>query len=148
MHRDLVAELSGRRSRQGLPGGARLLVFFLLAAPLAWFVQTVANYGAISLACEGAYPLRPLGDAAATLWWSVLAVNLVSVALSLVAIVAALRAWRRHKDAGPTRTSSLVEPGEERAHFLASWGIAGSACFAAGILFSTVPLLIVPLCAA
>lgn len=147
MQRDLVAELSGRPAHQGLPGGSGLLVFFLLAAPVAWFAQTVANYGAISYACQGPTPQQPLGATADVVWWSVLAVNLISVAVTLAAVVAALHVWRRARN-GTAGTAGLVEPGEGRGRFLASWGIVGGACFAAGILFSTIAVFIVPLCAA
>jgi hypothetical protein len=148
MQRDIVAELSGRPAPQETHSGRGRLAFFLFAAPTAWFVQTVANYGAISYACQGPSPLDPLaGGNSAALWWSVLAVNVVSVLLGAAAIGVAASAWRRQRNGGLGLAARLVEAGEGQGRFLASWGIAGSACFVVGILFSTIALAIVPLCA-
>lgn len=148
MQRDIVAELSDRPPQSAIGAAKHLLLFALTAAPTAWFVQTVANYSVISYACQGPTPWDPLSAAtAAELWWVVWAVNLLAVALTVAAVAAAAVVWRRHRANGQSLSHALMEPGDPDRLFLAAWGVVGNLWFAGGVLFSTVALAIVPLCA-
>ncbi|MDQ2802823.1 MAG: hypothetical protein M3Y41_09110, partial [Pseudomonadota bacterium] len=59
----------------------------------------------------------------------------------------AWRIWRETRGERPGKTASLLEVGEGRTRFLALVGILMGLGFAIAIVFDTVVLLVVPLCA-
>jgi hypothetical protein len=122
------------------------LAFGLAGAPFAWALQLFVNYGIASRVCfPGAIPqLSAIGTSSA--WFTILVVELVALAVSVLAAVISYGSWRatRHEAAG--ETSHMVEAGEGRTRFLALWGLLTSVGFAIAIMFSLVGLFVVPLC--
>jgi hypothetical protein len=123
----------------------RALGFALLAAPLAWLVQTSANYGLASHACyPAAEPLHMMtGD---WQWPVVLVVNIAAIVLATVAALIAFFTWRRTREEAAGEVPALIEAGEGRTRFLSLWGSLTGAGLAIGLLFSLIALLGVPPC--
>lgn len=126
--------------------GMAILLLALAVGPLAWIGQLVVAYAVASHACypDGA----PLLDVArANLWWLLLIVNLVGVALAALAGFTSLRNYRVAQAAsnGNRRTEIRLRV-EGRAEFLAGWGGICGLVFFVAALFDLIALLVVPPC--
>jgi len=140
---DLIAAATGHPPPASGRFGTGLLSFILLSSPAIWFLQTVANYGLVSDVCSvGRLPAPGNG----WLWPLVLAINLAAIVVAAAGIATALSTWRRARHDEPGPTYGMVEVGEGRTKFLSVWGVTGGVAFALGICFSTVALLLVPVC--
>jgi hypothetical protein len=125
--------------------GLASLVFGLAVPPLAWCAQSVVGYGIASHACfPGDSPLpEPTFSYLRPMLWAFNAAALVS---AIVGLWIAARNWsatRRERGGNSTR---LIELGEGRTRFLAMCGMLAGAGFVVAILFSSVSLLLSPLC--
>lgn len=122
-----------------------VLYLCLLAGPLAWKIQLIADSALASYACrdDRAGGLRPGWDWA---WDALLAVDLVALAISLGAAAVAYAALRRTEDEHTGGKPELIEAGEGRSRFLASWGVLSGIAFALALAFNVFGLLLVPLC--
>jgi uncharacterized membrane protein YeiB len=134
---------SPHRERVGL-----LRLFFgLWAAPLGWSGQLVLNYGLASFAC---YPRYTPHDHAIPgwggVWWVLLAINLLAVALTGLGAAAAYRSWQATRHENDGHTGHVLETGRGRTRFLSLLGTMTSLGFLAAVLFNTVVLFTVPLC--
>jgi hypothetical protein len=117
----------------------------LLAAPLAWLIQTSANYGLSSHACyPGAEPLHAM--TAAWQWPAVLLITLGAMLLAAAAALIAFTAWRRTRQEAAGDVPEVLEAGEGRTRFLSLWGTMTGAGFTIALLFSLIALLGVPPC--
>jgi len=121
------------------------LVFALLAAPLAWLVQTSVNYGVASHAC---YPAaEPLPAMLAQWPWPlVTAVNILSLVVAVAGVATACRNWQLTRSEASGDIGQSLEAGEGRTRFLLLWGTLASAGFAIALLFSLIAILGVPPC--
>jgi hypothetical protein len=126
--------------------GMAVLLVALALGPLAWIGQLFVAYCVASHACfpDGA----PLLDVArAGLWWALLIINLVGVALAATAGLASLRNYRVAQAAATgARPTEIRLRVEGRAEFLAGWGGICGFIFFIGALFDLIALLIVPPC--
>lgn len=117
------------RHRAGLVSA----LFGLAAAPSAWIVQLLVDYGVSARVCHpGAAPRQdlPAGGEHALL----LAINLGCLALALASLGVGLSAWRR------------LPADQGRARFLAACGLLSAAIFSVAILFDTPSALALRLC--
>jgi len=137
--------LSPWRSRYRGDIGLALLFFGLVAAPIAWAAQLIVIFAIASHACfpAGKPGLYPGSDA---VWLTLLVVNLIAIAVALVAAGASYRNWRV-ADANESRAQDEIRfRVAARSRFLAGWGaLAGLGFFAAAIL-NTIALFLVPSC--
>ncbi|GJG89600.1 hypothetical protein tb265_47810 [Gemmatimonadetes bacterium T265] len=145
------------------------LWFGIFAAPAAWSVQSLVNFGVAAHAC---YPgLYPLGapNVGGT-WMLALVVSVLAVAVGTGAGFFAHREWTRSRgevggattdalqgaqqgggsaDAdtgGTTHVRSALEIGEGRTRFMAMSGILTSVTFVIASLVHGIALFVVPAC--
>lgn len=126
---------------------AAVLTFAILAGPLAWALEVLLNYGLSSQACYPRQYPRPVlpGE------WNWLPSFLVisTVVALIVAVVAGYlgyRAWRHTQEEASGGHRHLIEVGEGRTRFLASWGLWIGALFAVAIIFDAIGILAVRTC--
>lgn len=122
-----------------------LLLYGLVAAPLAWGVGEIVN---ATLAQEACFPgTEPLAAPAfSNLHLIHLIILVLSLAISASAALVALGSWRvtMNEQAGGPR--ALLSIGEGRSRFMALAGLMTSAGFFIGTLFWLPALLFVPSC--
>jgi hypothetical protein len=125
--------------------GLALLLFGIVAAPLAWDAQLLVSVSLSGFAC---YPhASPL----ATPFWAGLprvlfAISLASVAVAILGGAVSWRSWRRTCQERDGSAHHLLNLGEGRTRFLAMCGLLTSALFLIALAFGTIVLLLVPLC--
>jgi hypothetical protein len=121
------------------------LFFGLMAAPLAWSLQSIGGYAISSEACyPGDTPrLTPMFNGLTSL---LLGINFAALLIEALALIIAYRSWAatRHEQGGTPQ--HLIERGEGRTRFLAMWGILVSGAFIIATLFSTTALMLSPVC--
>jgi hypothetical protein len=121
------------------------LVVGLAAAPVGWALQTIIGYSLVSASCyPGAAPLRmPVHP---DLRGVLVALNLVALAIGLVGHGVAYRSWSATRTERDGSAAHLLEVGEGRTRFLAMCGRLVSLGFLVATLFTSVSLLLSPLC--
>jgi hypothetical protein len=122
----------------------REVIVVLAAAPAAWMVQLLFGFASTSYLC------RP-GDPASMPGWlgpSLLGLNLAALLASVGALILALRLAHDTAHEHRGRSGGILEAGEGRTRFLASWGALVSTVFIVAILANSLSLLLVPLCRA
>jgi hypothetical protein len=125
---------SGVVEREALPVSSGRLWAGVLLAPSAWVVAELLGYVLASRACDrGA-----AGTAGVT--QDILAIVLALIAVAGLAI--AIGNWRRVSE--PSRPHEPAARG--RAHFMALGGVVASALFTLGIVFFSLPPLLVNVC--
>jgi hypothetical protein len=133
-------------ARQGPPPrqvGKTPLLLALLAAPVAWSLHLLLNYGFTSHYCFPGLTLHgPAG--LGWLWPVTIAIDLIAIAICVLAALLSYRNWREAPRVLPV--DAEVETGEGRSRFLALWGMMTSALLAAAIIFDFVGLWVLPLC--
>ena len=143
--------MSGRDTPQ--PGDHSLLkalelAFAVVGAPLAWLTQINIVYPLIATPCFPG-PDRKLAFPADAEWAFVIAVA-AYVVLLLLAISAAILAWRFYKGFSAGRQTSgdhFEGSGMGRRRFLAFCGILLGVGFSGAILLNAYSLVVVPPCA-
>ena len=121
------------------------LSFSLAAPPVAWSIQSIVGYAVSSEAC---YP----GDSPravpvfAGMWELLLGINIGALAVGLLGVFIAYGNWRatRHELGGDSQ--HLIEGGEGRTRFLAMGGILVAVGFVTATAFTTVALVLAPIC--
>jgi hypothetical protein len=126
---------------------ADLLFAALIAAPGAWLLELLINYGLAAQACFPREHLRTLPSAWSWLRSGVIAVDVVALAITIVATVISISIWRRTNEEASGDHAQLVHSGEGRTRFLAIWGIWSGAWFIIQIAFNTISSIGVPACA-
>jgi len=122
-------------------GGA---LFAVTAPPLAWLVQLCSGFAMASTPCYRAgVPL--LGGRVP--FTGLLVVTLLCLAVTLVALLVAMRDWRATRDEHGGGSENLIEVGHGRTRFLALWGMNLGAGFALILVANLVALLGMPSCA-
>jgi hypothetical protein len=126
---------------------ASALAFGLAAAPLAWVLQLVIGYGVASHVCFPAdNPVTGVPPDLDTVWWVLLAVELIAGVIALAGAATAYGSWRATREEASGEAHHMIEAGEGRTRFLALWGLMTSFGFLGAIVFSLVGLFAVPLC--
>jgi len=113
------------------PGQFWALMFACTAAPLFWLGQLGLGYWVTAQICYGSD--HPTVTNAAGLLRTVL------IVFDVVAAIAGA--------AGLLFAVSLRKAAQERARFMAQWGVFSSLCFLVAILFTAIASIMVPLCA-
>ena len=121
------------------------LLYGLMAAPLAWATEQLANS---ALAQEACFPLtRPL---VAPEFHGLVAYQSAVVVLSLIVSASgafvAWRAWQATRKERPGNHHELLAIGEGRSRFMAFAGLLTSIGAIVATLFSVIALLLVPAC--
>jgi hypothetical protein len=121
------------------------LSFSLAAPPLAWSVQSIVGY---SISSEACYP----GDTPRTLplfaglWDLLLGINGVALGVGVLGILIAYRNWSATRWEMGGDSEHLIERGEGRTRFLAMCGLLLGGGFVIATVFTSVTLLLSPLC--
>lgn len=125
--------------------GASVLFTGLLAGPVVWGLQLVANFALASHACypDGAPLTAP---ASHSTWAIILLLNILAAILSLAGAVLSYQHWRATREEHPGDASHAIEAGEGRTRFIALWGVMTGLGFFVAILFNTLALFMVPQC--
>ena len=98
------------------------LLAALFAPPIGWSLHLITNYALASHSCyPGSVPKSPTSPAG--LWAILIAIDVVSLAISLAAIAFAYRAWQASAQEMAEHASPMVETGEGRTRFLAIWAL-------------------------
>ncbi|CCD87268.1 conserved membrane protein of unknown function [Bradyrhizobium sp. ORS 285] len=112
--------------------GLGWLLFALFAPPIGWSLHLISNY---ALASHNCYPIdvpkSPVSPG--LLWTGLIAIDVVSLALSAASGLIAYSAWRASREEMAENRSHMIEAGEGRTRFLAVWGLLTS-----GLFFITV----------
>jgi hypothetical protein len=123
------------------------IAFGLAAGPIAWFVQLVANYALVSIACfphdfPRTHPLPGLE------WVGTgrIVINIVAAVVAMAATLVSLRIWWRIARHDTLPDDTVVPLAADRVRFLAASGVLLGLGSLAAILFNLVPLLTLPLC--
>ncbi len=128
------------------PAGRVLtLAFANGGGALAWAAQLALGYGLAGYACDPSG--RILNHAVRGWLWSrptLVAINLVALAVSILALAVAWREWRA-RPASPGRRDA-EELGENWDGFLALSGTWIGAAMVAAVLFTTVAVVWTPRC--
>ncbi len=125
--------------------GGFAIWFAILAAPVAWSLQLLVN---VPLAAHACYPHRlPL---AVPIWSNLGSVTtiieLVAVAICLVAAGVAWRNWLLTHGEKPGGAHHLMEGGDGRTRFMAMVGLLCSGLFLLAVLFAIGMVVVVPPC--
>jgi hypothetical protein len=115
-----------------------LLFFGLCAAPIAWTLQFLINYGLASHAC---YP-RDMSQPEGGLWYGPLAINLVAILVSLAAAIVSYAMWRSARREHSGASGQALEVGEGRTRFMALLGMMTGLGFLFATICDTVVLLV------
>jgi hypothetical protein len=116
-----------------------LLWFAVLGGATAWTVHLLVAWGLEEIACaSGSRSSDVLGVPLAV---AIAAATLLTLAVSVAALVVAWRLWRR------TRAAADGEVRVARASFMAVVGLWADALFTLGILYGAVALLFIRPCA-
>ena len=121
------------------------LMFGIFAAPAAWAVQTIVDYGLVSHFC---YP-DDTPVAAPTFHWvrgASLLVSAVALFVALLALITAYRSWQVTRHGHENEHHELLEVGEGRARFMAFAGVLVSAVFVFAVLMNALPLATQTVC--
>jgi len=122
------------------------LLFGATAAPLFWLGQLILGFLVTADACFGGD--HPTRAASPPLHTALFAFDGIAVAASVAGGIVAYASWRTLYGEQQGGHEVALETGEERARFLALWGILSSAIFLTAILFTTIATVGVPLCPA
>ncbi len=123
--------------------GLAAIAFGILAGPIAWGLALLCLYAIASHNCfSGATPR----DTA--LWDNQWLLATIAGAALVVCIVAGLVSYRSWRDTYGERFdwARLIQFGEGRSRFLATWGALTSLLFAILMVVSLVSLVVVPSC--
>jgi hypothetical protein len=131
---------------RGAVNGA-VIALAILAGPAAWALQLLVNYGLASLAC---FPAREPHMALPPGWHGLpvglLAGTLVAMSIAIIAGLLGYRSWVRTNAEAGGGHRHLIEVGEGRTRFLASWGLWIGALFSVALVFDAVGILLVTSC--
>ncbi|MBV8755207.1 MAG: hypothetical protein JO328_20335 [Hyphomicrobiales bacterium] len=125
--------------------GLWILLAALFAVPTIWGLRLVLNFALASYFC---FPgtVRHYALPGWT-WPTLLGVDLVALAVAVLAALASWRNWQRTRDEAAASDAPVIELGEGRTRFLALWGLMTGVGFAVAIGFDLLALWIVPVCA-
>ncbi|CCE10497.1 conserved membrane hypothetical protein [Bradyrhizobium sp. STM 3843] len=145
----MADEASLRRAGHPAPHRNRVSIGWLLAAlfapPIGWSLHLIANYALASHSCyPGSVPKSPTSPAG--LWALLIAIDVVSLAISLAAIVFAYRAWQASIREMAQHESPMVETGEGRTRFLAVWALLIGSLFFLTVASDSAALWILKTC--
>ncbi|MEO8308806.1 MAG: hypothetical protein ABI616_12280 [Pseudomonadota bacterium] len=119
--------------------------FGLAAAPLAWALQTLTGYGLTSQPSDpGAATSHECAPSA--ILPVLMTLDLAATFLCVVALFVAWRCWTATREEQYGSRAQLLEIGEGRTRFLAMCGMLVSAGFLVASLFTSLVMLISPLC--
>ena len=126
--------------------GMAMLFGGLLAAPMAWSLQLMADYGLASHACFPS-PMRPEAVVGWDWIWPLLiGINIAALIVSTVSIFVSYRNLQRTGQEASGGFHRLVHAGEGRTRFLAVWGIWSGVWFLIAIAFNTIGVFWVHQC--
>jgi len=119
--------------------------FCILGAPTAWSIQQLVN---APLFAHGCYPKDvPIAE---PIWGNAgsvaLTVELMAVAVCIVAGLVAWRNWRRTRAEKEGSGHHLIEAGDGRSRFMAMVGMICSGLFLLATVFATGLLFVVQPC--
>jgi len=118
------------------------LLFALCGGPAGWLGQLLLGFASTSYFC------RPGGVAPPWLSAAIIAANLTGVAVAMVGLAVGLMLVRRTRHEHHGQPGGMLDAGEGRTRFLATWGCLVSAVFIAATLANSLSLWLVPLCKA
>lgn len=122
--------------------------FAVFGGPLAWFLQLNADFALASNPCFPGNE-RSIAPHLARDWtWNaMIVIAAAACAISLAAMLAALRAHRLAKQAGSGGHQDLMKIGAERTLFLTFWGLCLGAGSALLIGLTALAFFMLPRCA-
>lgn len=122
------------------------LWFGIFAAPIAWNLQLL-----IATAFSGhlCYPYQdPLGPQAGQhLSWVLALIDVLGIIVALIALGVASGNWRRVRQEKEGGGQHALDAGEGRTRFMAILGIANSLLFLVALIFASLQLFFLPMCA-
>ncbi|MGJ4942044.1 hypothetical protein ACQR1W_15825 [Bradyrhizobium sp. HKCCYLS1011] len=145
----MAEEASLRHAGHPAPHRDRVSMGWLLAAlfapPIGWALHLITNYALASRSCyPGDVPQSPTWPEG--LWALLTAIDVLSLAISLAAIVFAYRAWQASIREMAQHESPMVETGEDRTRFLAIWALLIGSLFFLTVASDSAALWILKTC--
>jgi hypothetical protein len=121
------------------------LWFGIFAAPVAWALQTIVDYGLVSHYCyPGRAPVR--SPTFSALRPTGLAVSAIVIVIVLAALATSMRSWNATRHGHDAEHHELLEIGEGRARFMAFAGVLLSVVFLFAVLMNALPLIVNTIC--
>lgn len=125
--------------------GLKALLYGIFVAPIAWSGCLMADFALVSHVCyPGEFP-RSAPPGLTWIWWVVLALDIVALALIASGFLLSRRNWRV---TGPPEGHEhrLMQVGEGRSRFISVVGMAFSVMFFLITMTQTIALAFLPLC--
>jgi hypothetical protein len=122
------------------------MLFALGAAPTAWLIQLLIGFATTSYVCFTGLAHPPPPGLPAWLQPLLIAANVAALLVALAGMAVGAGLLRRITEEPAHRAHNLLDVGEGRARFLATFSIFSSAVFCVGILANSFSLFAVPLC--
>ena len=112
----------------------------MVASPLIWAAHFLICYTVVALACAFGFGLEAGSE------WGVVRIILVGVSLGAVLIIAGLTflAYRRWRQSGGSE--SPQDHRQERHQFMSVAGLLLSVLSGIGVVYTAIPLLVLPIC--
>lgn len=124
------------------------LLFALFAAPAAWLLQLLAGFAITAYVCYGGEPRAALPNVPFWVQPVVIAVNILGLAIAVLSFAVGLALIRATRGEHQERSGGIMDAGEGRTRFLATWALFGTLVFAVALIANTFSLFLVPLCRA
>jgi hypothetical protein len=119
-----------------------LLLFALLGAPAGWAIQFLFSFASTSYLCSG----RAQSPIPAWLDPAIIGLNFTALAIAAAALIVALALVRRTTQEHRQRSGGVLDAGEGRTRFLATWGVFTSIVFLVATLANSLSLFLVSSC--
>ena len=124
-----------------------ILFAALLAAPIAWSLQLLLNYGLASHACfPRETPREAFVSGGSWTTAALIAINLAALVVAILATVASYFIWKEARDEAQGGHAHLIDVGRGRTRFFAIWGVWGGVWFVIQIIFGTIAVFGAPGC--
>jgi hypothetical protein len=122
--------------------GLPLLGLTLTTAPAAWMTQLLFAFASTSYLCRPGYP----GAAPNWLLPTLGILNFIALLAAMASLAIAVQLVRRTTHEHRDRSGGVLDAGEGRTRFLATWAAFISLVFIVAIFANTFSLQLVPLC--
>ncbi|HVW93765.1 MAG TPA: hypothetical protein VHB74_14320 [Devosia sp.] len=124
------------------------LLFALCAAPAAWILQLLVGFAVTAYVCYPGEPRAALPSVPGWVQPVVIALNILGLAVAVLSFAVGLALIRATRGEHQARSGGIMDVGEGRTRFLATWSLFGTLVFAVALIANTFSLFLVPLCRA
>jgi hypothetical protein len=125
-----------------------ILLFALVGGPIVWIIELTLNFAITSYACYTGEAHVVLATVPSWVQPTISALNLCALIIALLAAATGFAVLHRIGNEHEERSGGVMDVGEGRTRFLATWGVFGALVFAVALFANTFSLFLVPICRA